>query len=113
MQISAPISSSITQLPAQRRGLAEHRQQEPVQIENNRDITDRSESPFGIEPSLNSDRLTAQTIDPSRELNNISDALQGKDFPLNTRKALQTFAENKPSAQQQLGVELAGINTFA
>jgi hypothetical protein len=37
----------------------------------------------------------------------------GDDLSLNARKALQTFSDNTPSAQQQLGVELAGINTYA
>lgn len=38
----------------------------------------------------------------------------GQDrLPLSTRQALQTFAENTPSPEQRLGIELAGIDTFA
>ena len=38
---------------------------------------------------------------------------EDEDLPLSTRRALQTFAENTPSPEQQLGIELAGIDTFA
>jgi len=35
------------------------------------------------------------------------------DLPLRNQVALQTFLENKPSPEEQLGIELVGIDTFA
>lgn len=34
-------------------------------------------------------------------------------LPLKTQRALQAFAENTPSPEQQLGIELVGVDTFA
>lgn len=36
-----------------------------------------------------------------------------ESLPLRTRQALQTFRDNAPSAEERLGIELAGIDTFA
>lgn len=36
-----------------------------------------------------------------------------QNLSLTAQKALKTFAENAPSPQQRLGIELAGIDTFA
>jgi hypothetical protein len=36
-----------------------------------------------------------------------------QNLPLNTQRALQAFQQNSPSIEEQLGVELAGIDTFA
>jgi len=59
--------------------------------------------------------LSARPIDsgsrPDRTFSRQS--AEGDQLSLNSRKALQTFNDNSPSAQQQLGVELAGINTYA
>ena len=34
------------------------------------------------------------------------------NLPYQTQRALQAFADNTPSPQQQLGIELAGIDTY-
>ncbi len=39
--------------------------------------------------------------------------LEDDNLPLRTQRALQAFADNTPSAQQRLGIELVGIDTFA
>lgn len=35
-----------------------------------------------------------------------------KQLPLNTHRALKAFINNSPSPEQQLGIELAGIDVF-
>ena len=56
-----------------------------------------------------------QRVDSSNRANEAFFRRQNEDedLPLSTRRALQTFAENTPSPEQQLGIELAGIDTFA
>ncbi len=36
-----------------------------------------------------------------------------QQLPLNVQRALNTFEQNTPSPEQRLGIELAGIDTFA
>lgn len=36
-----------------------------------------------------------------------------ENLPFSTQQALKAFAENAPSPGQQLGIELAGIDTYA
>lgn len=38
---------------------------------------------------------------------------EGDSLNYSTRKALKAFADNTPTPGQQLGIELAGIDTFA
>jgi hypothetical protein len=38
---------------------------------------------------------------------------EDENLPFNTQRALRAFTQNSPSPEQQLGIELAGIDIFA
>ena len=65
------------------------------------------------------ERLETRTIEQSFEamdssrLRKMDDAQAIADLPHRNQQAIQTFADNGPSAEERLGVELAGIDVFA
>lgn len=70
--------------------------------------------------SLEGNRVFAEDFLQQRvELSPANDSIQFRqqaeqgDLPLNIQKALQTFTENAPSPEQQLGIELVGVDTYA
>lgn len=56
-----------------------------------------------------------QRVESSSQSSTINASRQqsGEQFPLNIQKALQAFADNTPTPEQQLGIELVGVDTFA
>ncbi|WP_101759317.1 hypothetical protein [Oceanicoccus sp. KOV_DT_Chl] len=93
-----------------------------VQRETTRNADDDRNNSSLDELRARSDELLQQRVDSASAgsgLNNSNSnqanrqPLSRDDLPLNTRKALQTFAENTPTPEQRLGVELVGIDTFA
>lgn len=101
------------QLPQNQRQDIAARVQRDVQRETNRNEDDNAQR------SLEELRLQANSGQPRRAeaSSEISGVLprkqgEGRDLPLNTKRALKLFAENTPSPEQQLGIELAGIDTF-
>lgn len=55
---------------------------------------------------------TASNVNNSNSSNVNRQPSNNDDLPLTTQKALQSFADNSPSAEQQLGIELAGVDIF-
>ena len=56
-----------------------------------------------------------QRVESSNQSSAINASRQQPDeqFPLNIQRALQAFADNTPTPEQQLGIELVGVDTFA
>jgi hypothetical protein len=78
---------------------------------------DISQSGFSAETNANSEQLTQRPVESSTQSSEVfsrsfSD-IDTDGLSLNSRRALQTFSENTPSAQQQLGIELVGVDTYA
>ncbi len=114
MQISGLSTLPITPAQSQRPDVVERLQRDTRQ-ETNRSEDERSRSTedrFGQLLSNNSD--SPQRVGSSNRASELISRRQAEDdsLPLSTRRALQTFSENAPSPGQQLGIELAGIDTF-
>ena len=111
MQISSlPI---ITQPPAQtqRPDIAER-----VQKDVQRNPTQNNDEASSLEElRARSEEILQQRIESSSANSGVNARQRAQEdgLPLNTQRALQTFAENSPSPEQQLGIELAGVDTFA
>ena len=109
MQISGFSSPSI--LPAQHRRVdVVERQQRDVQREATRSEdkrldTLRNQGDESAQPRV-------ESANRNHEVNSRRQA-EAQSLPLRTQQALQTFADNTPSPEQRLGIELAGIDTFA
>ena len=115
MQISGSANFPVVPAQNQRPDIADRLQRE-VQREGAR-----------TEDQVRDERLQSQAISPSLEQPSIeriesprrsesADArrqAEDEDLSLNARRALQAFAANSPTPEQQLGVELAGVDTFA
>ncbi len=59
----------------------------------------------------------SQVVRPIESRNRIIETLarnqsDDRSIPLASQKALQAFTQNAPNGPQQLGIELAGIDTF-
>ncbi|ARN75367.1 hypothetical protein [Oceanicoccus sagamiensis] len=110
MQISSlPI---ISQPPAQtQRPDITERVQKDVQ----RDPTRNDDNDSLEELRARSEEILQQRIESSGASSGVQARQQAQEdgLPLNTQRALQTFAENSPSPEQQLGIELVGVDTFA
>ena len=65
------------------------------------------------------EHIQAQVIEGSFEslranhLQRVDSQQNLADLPHRNQQAIQTFVDNRPSVEEQLGVELAGIDTFA
>ncbi len=106
--------SSLPIPPSQnRRGDIAERPIRDVPRETNRSADQRPGSTF--DKLNNRDRLQSQRAEsPDRaSVVNARRQLEDESVSHSTRRALHTFAENTPSPEQQLGIELAGIDTFA
>jgi len=114
LQISASLNTAILSSPIQRRDVSERGPRERDTAVAVNDVELRPDRVAGdlqsTEVSL-SVRPVESSTQPDRTFSR--QAAETDDLSLNARKALQTFTDNSPSAQQQLGVELAGINTYA
>ena len=111
MQISSlPI---VTQAPAQtQRPDITERVQKDVQ----RDPTQNNDDSSSLEElRARSEEILQQRIEASEANRGINSRQRAEqdELPLSTQRALQTFAENSPSPEQQLGIELVGVDTFA
>ena len=114
MQISG--FSTITQAPSQtQRPDIVERVKKDVQRENTRSNDDERSNGSLEELQARSAEILQQRIESSEANSAVNDRrrVQEEDLPLSTRRALQTFAENSPSPEQQLGIELVGVDTFA
>ena len=105
MQISTAINLP---QPVQQRP---ERQQQDLQREQGREVnqpptrvTERSDSDNNIRRIDVAER-TRETNFQRREAE--------QDLSFRSQQALQTFQENSPSIEQQLGVEIVGVDTFA
>ena len=50
----------------------------------------------------------SQLVADNRRANNVD-----QNLPRNTQQALQAFQDAQPSVEQQLGIEIVGVDTFA
>ncbi|MFA7552963.1 MAG: hypothetical protein WCY88_01845 [Spongiibacteraceae bacterium] len=116
MQISGlPIVSSITppSVQTQRTDITE-RVQKDVQRETTRSNDERSNSSLD-ELKARSQEILQQRLESSARANAVNSKQRAEDDNLsrNTRRALDAFAQNTPSLEQQLGIELVGVDTYA
>ena len=114
MQISGlPIT---TTFPAQtQRSDTVERVEREARRDESRNKNDRAIDELS-NPKLSDETLRLQRVELANELEKISarsNLNEDIDLPLNTRQALKAFVENAPSAEQQLGIELVGVDTFA
>lgn len=116
MQVSASLNTAITASPIQRRDQSERGQRERESSITVEEFETVSSGPSGEQPASDF-RLSSRPVEAGSQADSVfsrqADVAKNDDISLNARRALQTFIENSPSAQQQLGVELAGINTYA
>lgn len=110
MQISSLPVITQSSAQTQRSDITEHRkkdvQRDPDQ--NNNDI--------GSLEQLNarSEDVLQQRVESSNANSGIEARQRAKqELPLTAQRALQSFTENSLSSEQRLGIELAGVDTFA
>jgi hypothetical protein len=106
-------ANSLTQL---RKDLSDQAQQK--QLDNQQHEDQRVELARREEFAQQHDDLITRGIEASAEAVRSSrqqrlDDIQAQDLPRRNQVAVQTFLENVPSPEEQLGIELAGIDTFA
>ncbi len=101
--------------PQNRRTDVVERGQSDVEVEVNRDGDEDRRSRSLDEHRVLAEDFLQQRVESSRANDSIQFRRQAEqnDFPLNVQKALQTFVENSPSPEQQLGIELVGVDTYA
>lgn len=123
MQISGSTNLPAALLPqqGQRADIAD-RLQRDIRRDSDRDEQQsrpsRIESPDNnpvtfARPIVAADEISRAESRASLSTEQNAQPLNQDRLPLSTRQALQTFAENTPSPEQRLGIELAGIDTFA
>ena len=114
MPISSITNTSVAIVP--QRGKAEHlvREQGSTKGEGNNSGTQLERNPAGREPTglLPQQRVPTEARGSSPDLRHRPQFDQ-ENLNFTARKALQAFADNTPSPEQQLGIELAGIDTYA
>ncbi len=105
-----PIASNLAQRPD-----ASERLQREQPRESNRTEDQREQIVEQGQQTSQSQEVIEQRVESPDRTNETQTRRQAEDenLPLNTRRALQAFAENTPSPEQQLGIELAGIDVFA
>ncbi len=99
----------------QRPDIAE-RVQKSVQRETDRSADDDSRSNSTLEEQrARREDILQQRVEASNQGSNINAKrlVEDDNLPLNTRRALQAFAENTPTPEQRLGIDLVGVDTFA
>ncbi|MEE8059848.1 MAG: hypothetical protein V3T17_18750 [Pseudomonadales bacterium] len=113
MQISGFSTLPVVPSQNQRPDIAE-RQQKDVQRETNRNENKSSASTVE-QLQTDSEGIQQRNVESSNRSSEVISRRQAEDqdLPLSTRRALQIFAANTPTPEQQLGIELAGIDTFA
>ena len=67
------------------------------------------------EASASYTEFVQQRVESPGASSNVNSQRSASDenLPLNTQRALKTFADNTPSAEQRLGIELVGVDTYA
>ena len=90
-----------------------------VQRETARDTDDKRSNSSLEELQARSAELQQPRVESSASTSSFNNDERFKrepsrsdDLPLSTQKALQTFANNGPTPEQQLGIELAGVDVF-
>jgi hypothetical protein len=71
---------------------------------------ERQEQQRPVFASSEADRIDLRRISEAQTQQSRQNS---QNLSLNTQRALQAFQQNSPSIEEQLGVELAGIDTFA
>lgn len=105
MQISTAINLP---QPIQQRP---ERQQQDLQRDQGREL---NQSPARVtEPSNNDNNLRRIEVSERTRETNFQRREEQQDLSFRSQLALQTFQDNRPSIEQQLGVEIVGIDTFA
>ncbi len=96
-----------------RRADVVERDQRDVDVNREEDETSRGQS-------LEARQFLAEDFFQQRvESSSTSDSIayrqqaETSNLPLNTQKALQAFKQNAPSPEQQLGIELVGVDLYA
>lgn len=114
MQISGfPIA-----LPTASQGLrvdVTERSQKDVSSQDLRNRDDEREDSSLDELRVRDEALQQQRLEANDRISRLNADRQqsAEQFPLNTQRALQAFANNSPTPEQQLGIELVGVDTFA
>lgn len=102
-------------VPQSQRGDITERIQKDVPRESarNKDVEDDDRS-F---EKLNSrdENILQQRIDAQDQVRRVNASRQqaAQQFPLSTQRALEAFNSNGPTAEQQLGIELVGVDIYA
>lgn len=105
MQISTAINLP---QPIQQRP---ERQQQDLQRDQGREL---NQSPARVtEPSNDDNNLRRIEVSERTRETNFQRREEQQDLSFRSQLALQTFQDNRPSIEQQLGVEIVGIDTFA
>lgn len=117
MQISGlPLVSSITpsSTQTQRVDITE-RVQKDIPRESPRSANDERSNSSLDELKARSREILQQRLESSARANSANTKHRAEDDKLsrNARRALDTFAQNMPSPEQQLGIELVGVDTYA
>lgn len=99
---------------AQRPDTLERAQKDISRDVQGNDERERSSRSFDDIQAASAD-VEFERVEPSTQTRNLNDRRQPVDeqFPLNIQRALQAFADNTPTPEQQLGIELVGVDTFA
>jgi hypothetical protein len=90
------------------------RVQKLVQREGPRGTDDQRSNSSLDELRARAEEILQQRVEASSAPSNINSRQRVDDdqLPFNVRQALQSFSDNTPSPEQQLGIELAGIDTY-
>ena len=114
MQISGPFTSTSSTALNQRADIAD-RLQRDVPRPPNRSSNDQRRNASLEELQARYDDLQRSQVESAPETFTVDQRppLEQDGVSRNTQRAIQTFLDNTPSAEQQLGIELVGVDTFA
>jgi hypothetical protein len=112
------ISGFPVALPATSQGLrpdVAERSQKDVPSQDLRDRDEQRQGRSLDDLRVRDEAIQQQRIEASDRTSRLNADRQqsAEQFPLNIQRALQAFANNSPTPEQQLGIELVGVDTFA
>lgn len=87
------------------------REQQDLRREQSREL---NQPPTRVtEPTSNDNNLRRIDIAERVRESNFQRNEVRQDLPFRSQQALQTFQQNRPTIEQQLGVEIVGVDIFA
>lgn len=102
-------------IPLSQRGDILERIQKDVPRENARNNDVDSDDRSFEKLNSHDENIQQQRIDAQDQVRRVNANRQQatEQFPLSTQRALEAFNSNGPVAEQQLGIELVGVDIFA